>query len=615
MVMSKKTQYLHNQANRIRVESLKMTAEADSGHPTTAMSSAEILSVLYFDQMVYDPEHSNSLEGDDFVLSKGHGAPGLYAAMRLAGILKEDPITLREATSPVEGHPVPRIPGVRVATGSLGQGLSAGLGLAQAMKLDGIERHVYVLLGDGEMAEGNVWEAINLAPHMELGNVVAIVDVNRLAQSDATVYGWDTEAYHKRIESFGWHVQTVDGHDPEELIEAFEQARADKRPSCVVAKTVKGKGASFLENEDGRHGKAIGGEELEKALSEIEPRIKEVDHEPQNQAQLRAMPEPNDAAVQIETEYNRGESVATRTAYGKALAKIGKEQSDVVVLDGDVKGSSRTKFFFSDFPDRSIEGYIAEQNIVAMAAGLAARGKRPHLATFAAFLTRAHDQIRMAAYSRSRINIAGSHSGVSIGEDGPSQMGLEDLAMMRSVFGSVVLSPSDAVSAEKLTGIANGHPGISYVRTIRAKTPVLYDNNLGFSIGGAKVLRSNRDDRVMIVATGFPVHQALEAAEKLEAEGINVGVMDVYSLKPLDRHSLRQAASTVPAFLTVEDHYPEGGLGEAVASVVAGSVPVHSIAVTKMPHSGSMQALIHEQQLDAAGIMARCKEIVESLTG
>jgi transketolase len=404
----------------------------------------------------------------------------------------------------------------------------------------------------------------------------------------------------------------VDGHDAQALVEAFEKARDDERPSCVVAKTVKGKGASFLENEDGRHGKAVSEKELEKALAEIEPRIEEVDYKPNNQVELAAMPQPQDSAVEIETEYERGDSVATRTAYGQALAKIGKERSDVVVLDGDVKGSSRTKFFFSDYPERSVEGYIAEQNIVAMAAGLAARGKRPHLATFAAFLTRAHDQIRMASYSRSRINIAGSHSGVSIGEDGPSQMGLEDLAMMRSVFGSVVLSPSDAVSAEKLTGLANGHAGISYVRTIRGKTPVLYDNNLDFSIGGAKVLRSKPDDKVMIVATGFPVHQALEAAEKLEADGINVGVMDVYSLKPLDEDTLRRAADTVPAFLTVEDHYPEGGLGEAVARVVAGQVPVHSIAVTKMPHSGSMPALIHEQQLDAEGIEARCKEIINS---
>ncbi|MFW6212307.1 MAG: transketolase, partial [Spirochaetota bacterium] len=543
---------------------------------------------------------------------KGHGAPGLYAAMHMAGILKEDPMTLRLAESPVEGHPVPRVPGVRVATGSLGQGLSAGLGLAHAMKLDEIERTVYVLLGDGEMAEGNVWEAINLAPHMNLGNVVAIVDVNRLAQSDATVYGWDTDAYHKRVESFGWHVQTVDGHDPEALIEAFENARADERPSCIVAKTVKGKGASFLENEDGRHGKAVGGEELEKALSEITPLIKEVDYEPSNQLELECMPEPVDAAVQIETEYERGEQVATRTAYGKALAKIGKQQPNVVALDGDVKGSSRTKFFFSDFPERSVEGYIAEQNIVAMAAGLSARGKRPHLATFAAFLTRAHDQIRMASYSRSRINIAGSHSGVSIGEDGPSQMGLEDLAMMRSVYGSVVLSPSDAVSAEKLTGLANGHSGISYVRTIRVKTPVLYDNNRDFSIGGSMMITSNPDDKLMIVATGFPVHQALEAAEKLKGEGVHVGVMDVYSIKPLDRRSLRRAADTVPAFLTVEDHYPEGGLGEAVSGVVSGLVPVHSIAVTKMPHSGATKTLIAEQQLDTDGIVARCKEIIGS---
>ncbi|MFW5717011.1 MAG: transketolase [Spirochaetota bacterium] len=615
--MDTRHEYLKDKAERIRLLSLEMTTRAGSGHPTTAMSSAEILSVLYFDQMRYDPHHPESLEGDDFVISKGHGAPGLYATMHEAGILEDvDVMTLREAASPVEGHPVPRLPGIRVATGSLGQGLSVGLGLAHAMKLDGYDNgRVFVLLGDGEMAEGNVWEAINLAPHMKLGNVIAIVDVNRLGQANPTVYEWDIDAYSNRIAAFDWHVQSVDGHSTEELASALEAARDDSRPSMILARTVKGKGVDFLENSEDRHGKAVSDEELEKARAQIEPRLKEVDYTPPNRVSLSPMPSFPEAVVDVEVDpgFKKDTMVATRTAYGTALAKIGAKDSRIVVIDGDVKGSSRTKFFFSEVPDRAIEGYIAEQNMVGMALGLQARGFRPHVASFAAFLTRAHDQFRMASYSRARMTVAGSHTGVSIGEDGPSQMGLEDIAMMRSLFGSVVLSPSDAVSAQKLTALLNGFDGIGYIRTIRGKTPVIYDDSITFLIGGCKMLRSSPQDRCMIVATGVTVSEALEAAATLARENVSVGVIDAYSLKPLDERAMRRAASTVPMMLTVEDHYPEGGLGEAVSAAVRGAAPVYHLAVTQMPHSGPSSALMAEQGIDAGGIVRRVKDLMRSV--
>ncbi|MFP4535857.1 MAG: transketolase [Spirochaetaceae bacterium] len=610
MIAEDKRAYLEDIANRIRVSALEMTTKAGSGHPTTGMSEAEILSVLYFHHMLYDPVNPNSLQGDDFVLSKGHGAPGLYAAMDLAGMLQgENVMGLREFDSALEGHPVPRLPGVRVGTGSLGQGLSAGLGLATAMKLDGIDRHAYVLLGDGEMAEGNVWEAINIAPHLGLDNIIGIIDVNRLGQSQATMYGWDTDAYRSKIEAFGWYPQVVDGHSVEELSTAFQQAVHSDRPSMIIAKTVKGKGADFLENADGRHGKAVSEEELEEAKKQLRALIKDAPGEPENQRSLEPMPRTHAPQITITPEYTKGEEEATRTAYGKALAKLGEGDESLVVLDGDVKGSSRTKFFFKEFPERSIEGYIAEQNMIGMALGLQARGKRPHTATFAAFLTRAHDQIRMASYSDANLTIAGSHTGVSIGEDGPSQMGLEDNAMMRALFNSAVVSPADAVSAEKLLPKLHRREGISYMRTIRGKTPVLYENGEEFDLGGSKLHGSTTGISGAIVAAGITVTAALEAQKSLAAEGIEVAVIDAYSIKPIDAKRIRTIAENARFLLAVEDHYPEGGLGEAVAAAAEGAAAVYIQGVTKKPHSGPPGALLEEQGLDAGSIAERVKEL------
>jgi transketolase len=611
--MEQRIEYLKDKAERIRLKSLEMTSQAGSGHPTTAMSSAEILSVLYFDQMVYDPQNPNSLEGDDFVMSKGHGAPGLYAAMDEAGMLKnEDIMRLRTFDSILEGHPVPRLPGVRLATGSLGQGLSGGLGLSMAMKMDSIGRYAYVLIGDGEMAEGNVWEALLLGSALKLNNVIGIVDVNRLGQSGPTIYEWNIEEYHRKIEAFGWHTQAVDGHSIQELIDALESAKSDPRPSMIVAKTVKGKGLDFLENEDGRHGKAISDDEMVQAREQLKGRLKSVDYIPKNQQSLTPLPGRDKIQVDVNPDYKEAGKEATRTAFGNALKQIGQQDKSVVVLDGDVKNSTRTKFSFDAFPERSIECYIAEQNMIGLAAGLQARRKKPYVATFAAFLTRAHDQLRMASYSQADLKISGSHTGVSIGEDGPSQMGLEDLAMMRSLYGSCVLSPSDPVSAEKLSAAMNNYDGISYLRTIRGKTPVLYEASEQFEIGGSKVLKKSGKETVMILATGITVSEALKAQQILEKEGIPTGVMDIYSIKPLDREGILQASGDASFILTVEDHYPEGGLGEAVANSIGRDIKVYSQAVTKLPHSGTSEELLAEQGIDAKGIAKKIRNLIES---
>ncbi len=590
-----------------------MTTAAGSGHPTSSMSEAELLSVLYFDQMTIDPNNIDAPGNDEFVISKGHGVPGLYGAFEEAGMLDgEDALQMRSFDSPLEGHPVPRIPGVKVATGSLGQGLSVGLGMAMAMKMDNVSRNVYVLLGDGEIAEGNVWEAINLAPHLGLNNIVAVLDMNRLGQSDPTMYQRDAGAYARRISGFDWKTIIVNGHDIDELREAFSQARAESGPTFIIARTIKGKGASFAEDKEGLHGKPFSEEDAERAIEEIRSHEPQNDENPDSFISLRANGSHRsggERAYRVKTEYEKGQKVATRDAYGNALRKIGEQDRNIVVLDGDVKNSTRLGEFFKAFPDRAIETYIGEQNMVGMALGLAARGKHAHAGTFSAFLTRAHDQIRMASHSRAELHLSGSHTGVSIGQDGPSQMGLEDIAMMRAVFDSIVVSPSDAVSAEKLTAAVSARDRITYVRTIRGKTPVLYDNNDEFEIGGSRLLRSSENDVGAIIATGVTVPEALEASEILAKEGIPVKVVDCYSLKPVDRESLQRVADGSKFILTAEDHYPEGGLGDAVCSAIRFSGRMSRAAVTRRPHSGSPEKLLAEQQLDAQGLASRVREL------
>ena len=613
--MSASTALLQYRAEMLRIHSLNMTTAAASGHPTTCLSAAEIMSVLFFDEMRYDPQRPDSPENDEFVLSKGHGAPVLYAAYAEAGTIPVAELDqLRGFDSRLEGHPIPgKAPGVRVATGSLGQGLAAGIGMALAIRHDGSDRRVYVLLGDGEMAEGSVWEAMNLAPHLGVSSLCAVLDMNRLGQSDPTLIEWDGASYAAKAAAFGWDVQQCDGHDIVALQQAFATARDSDRPSFIVARTVKGKGVSFLEDNEAMHGKAVPAEQLAAAVAEVQARAQATGHSPAPAANgARSVAAgggaPGVEPLSITTSYAKGEKIATRKAYGAALTKLGAQDPAMFVLDADVKNSTFTDAFFAAFPERSVECFIAEQNMIGIATGLQARGKRTFAATFAAFLSRAYDHIRMAAYSRANLKLAGSHTGVSIGEDGPSQMGLEDVAMLRAVLGSVVLCPADGVAAEKLTCLSANYDGISYVRTARPDTAVIYANDEEFPLGGSKVLRQSAADRVTLVGAGVTLHEALAAADLLAGAGIAARVIDCYSIKPLDVATVRRAAQETEAIVTAEDHYPEGGLGEALAAAVAGSgTPVQVLAVTRVPHSGTGAELLAEQGLDASGIAAAAK--------
>jgi transketolase len=603
---------LQTTARKLRIHSLRSTAEAGSGHPTSCLSAADLVSAIFFHAMRFDPADPAQPGNDRFVLSKGHAAPVLYAALAEAGALPVEQLnTLRKFTSDLEGHPTPRLPWVGAATGSLGQGLSVGVGMALNGKyLDHLNYRVYVLLGDGEIAEGGVWEAAAMASHYRLDNLIGIIDVNGLGQSQRTMYDHDATIYQARFAAFGWHTRVIDGHDLEEILAALDEAQTVKeQPIMIVAKTLKGKGVSFLEDRDGWHGKPLKkGEELEKALQELPLNG--------NSGPLRVtrpsvvvLPSHSlSDAVFPTPSYQLGEKVATRAAYGTALAKLGTVNPLVVALDGDTKNSTFAEKFMAAHPQRYFESYIAEQNMVGAAVGLAACGKIPFVSTFAVFLTRAFDHIRMAAISGASVKYAGSHCGVSIGEDGPSQMGLEDLAMMRAVPHSTVLYPSDAVSAERLVVAAAVLKGTTYIRTSRPATPVIYPNTEEFPIGGSKVLRASESDRLTVVAAGVTLHEALAAYETLKAAGIHVRVIDAYSVKPIDAQGILQAAvQTRNTVLVVEDHYYDGGLGDAVLNAVAAhGVRVYKMAVTDVPRSGKPEEL-----LDAYGISAR--RIVEQV--
>ncbi|MBI1930045.1 transketolase [Candidatus Poribacteria bacterium] len=605
---------LKQKANNLRIHSIVSTSEAGSGHPTTCMSSAELVSALFFYAMRYDAKNLHHPNNDRFILSKGHAAPILYAAWAEAGIISaDDLLTLRRIDSDLEGHPTPRLKWVDVATGSLGQGLSIGVGMALNGKyLDQSDYRVYVLLGDGETAEGGVWEAAALASHYKLNNLIGIVDVNSLGQSQRTMYGTDIDSYCRRFEAFGWNTIGIDGHNFNDILSALDKAKATGgRPTMIVARTLKGKGVSSLEDKDGWHGKPIPkGEQLDAALKELGPLS------PNGNFQIEIPPPPRPVAqLKIREiaspDYQIGEEVATRSGYGAGLAKLGDVNPFVVALDGDVKNSTYAEQFMAKHGARYFEMFIAEQNLVGAGVGLSKCGKIPFVSTFAAFLARAYDHIRMSAISRANIKYAGSHCGVSIGEDGPSQMGLEDVAMFRAIPESVVLYPSDAVAAERLVAAAAAHEGIVYIRTSRPKTPVLYSNDERFPIGGSKVVRSSDSDRLTVIAAGVTLHEALKAYTQLKSEGISIRVIDLYSVKPVDTETLlRAAAATHNTLLTVEDHYPEGGLGEAVLEAVASKgIKVHKLAVNGLPRSGKPDELIKAYGISAACIVRKVKEL------
>jgi transketolase len=604
------TAALKKMAQKLRRHSLEMTTEAGSGHPTTCMSCADIVSVLFFDEMHWDTRDPSGGNADVFVLSKGHAAPILWAVLKEAGAIDDDLLTLREYTSRLEGHPTPRVPWVRVATGSLGQGLCAAAGMAWARKRDGSKGRVYALLGDGEAAEGSVWEAAQFASYYELDNLVAIVDVNRLGQSGPTMYGHDTDVYQARFEAAGFEALSLDGHDVAAVRDAFSRARATSaKPFALIAKTLKGKGVSFLEDKDGWHGKPVKkGEELQKAVAELGDTNVTLKVEPRHYAgpTLLLPVEPT-----LVPAYTLGQEVATREAYGTALAALAKKCPQVVAIDGDTKNSTFSERAKDAAPERFAEGYIAEQNIVGAALGMASEGKIPFASTFACFMTRAYDFIRMAAYSRPpHLVLCGSHSGVSIGEDGPSQMALEDLAMMRAITGATILYPSDAVSAERIVETAARTPGIVYIRTSRPKTKVLYPNEERFPVGGSKTLRSSASDAATVVAAGVTVHEALAAHEELAKEGVALRVIDLYSVKPIDEAALLKAAAETKGIVSVEDHSVCGGIGEAVAAAVSGRARVIVLGVHEIPRSGKPGELMKAHGLDKEAIVAAVKRLL-----
>ncbi|MBI2484035.1 transketolase [Candidatus Uhrbacteria bacterium] len=599
-------------AKLVRYFILRSTTKAGSGHPSTSLSATDLMVGLLFGGIfradLDNPQHPAN---DRLIFSKGHASPLLYALYAAAGKVSEEELdTLRVFGSPLEGHPTLAFPYTEAPTGSLGQGLSIGVGMAMNAKfVDHLPYRTYVLLGDSEMSEGSVWEAMQLAAHYGLDNLVGILDVNRLGQRGQTMYGHDLKAYEERVSAFGWDTFVINGHDLDAICKGYEYARTVQgKPVMIIAKTLKGKGVPAIEDKDGWHGKAIPHEDYEKAvvgLGEIDRSMHGMVAKPDRQ-ELRiestSVPTPF-------CEYTK--PVATRLAYGNALARLYPKYSDIVVLDAEVSNSTYAEIFAKKFPDRFFEMYIMEQNMVGVALGFSRRGKIPFVSTFAAFFSRAYDQIRMGQYSDANIKFVGSHAGVSIGEDGASQMGLEDLSLFRTLSGSVVLYPSDAYAAEALAEEAAKYRGIVYIRTTRMATPLLYRPDEQFPIGGSKVLRSSANDTATVIGAGVTLYEALAAYEALHDDGIAIRVVDLYSVKPLDLETLRQCASETRAIITVEDHYPEGGIGEAVSAALSDqSTPVYSLAVRKMPRSGKPDELLAYEQINKDAIVKKVKELL-----
>lgn len=620
---SKEFGHLQNLCKLIRYDIITSTTTAGAGHPSSSLSATELMATLFFGGFLrYDVKNPRNPANDHVLFSKGHASPLLYALYHAAGVISYDELlTMRKFDSVLEGHPTPRFPHVEVTTGSLGQGLSVGVGMAMGIqlkiknskfKIKSIPK-TYVLLGDSEMAEGQVWEALEIASYYKLNNLIAILDVNRLGQRGATMLEWDIKTYEKRISSFGWKTITIaDGHNIQDIEKAYKLALKIKdKPVMIIAKTIKGKGISFMENKDGWHGKPVPKDKLEEALKEIG----KIDPEWKGTIQKPDVQIPHDTFQKNSPPQNQdihfSQPTATREAYGNALVALGKTHPNLVVLDAETSNSTFAEYFKKSFPERFFEMFIAEQNMVSTALGLSKQGYAPFVSSFAAFFSRAFDQIRMAQYSKPNLKIIGSHVGVSIGSDGPSQMGLEDIAMMRSVLNSVVLYPSDAVSAYKLTEALYHHEGISYLRTTREKTPILYDAKEQFSIGGSKIVRQGKKDTIAIITAGITVHEALKACEELKKQNISVTVVDLYSIKPIDEKTLNELAKTIKHYIVVEDHYPYGGIGEAVKSVLSCSdVSIHHLAVTKIPRSGSPDELLKYEEIDKEAIISIVHKII-----
>ncbi len=614
-------EYIEHKAYALRCWSVKLPAQAGSGHTTSCLSAADIVAVLFFYAMRYDPYRYNNPDNDRFILSKGHAAPLLYAAWCELGLVSdEEMLTYRKFGSPLEGHPTRHFKYAETATGSLGIGLSVGVGQALCAKLDKRNFRTYVLMGDSESSEGSVWEAVQLAEHYKLDHLIAFVDVNNLGQSTETMLDYKIKQYVERFSSFGWQVFDVDGHDVKSLMEVIDRAhQVVGKPVMIIAKTVKGYGLDFAAGLQGFHGKAFTAEKEKEALENLKKNFPkaaqykaEFDWTPQ-------LPQPDALAysgattivIMEKPKYKKGDMVATRKAYGTALALLGDICDAVVSLDAEVKNSTYAEIFESIHPERFFQCFVAEQNMVGMGVGFDCRGRIPFVSTFSSFFSRAHDQIRMAAIGNAALRLVGSHCGVSIGQDGPSQMGLEDIAIMRCLPESIVLYPSDAVSTHKLVEqMARYSDGISYLRTTRMETPVLYDNDEQFPVGGCKVLRKSEKDVACIVGAGVTLHEALKAYDILAKKNVFLSVIDLYSIKPLDAATLISVArASGNIIITVEDHYPEGGIGEAVISAVRNeNITVHALAVNHLPRSGSPEELLAFEGIDAVAIVKAVKQ-------
>jgi transketolase len=604
---------LRELGQQFRVDSVRCAAAAKSGHPTSGMSAADLMAVLVANHYRYDFDKPKRAENDRLIFSKGHASTLLYAIFRAAGaITDEELLQYRRFGSMLEGHPTPLIPWVDVATGSLGQGLPIGVGMAiAAKKLDRLPSRVWVLCGDSEMAEGSMWEAFEHAAHYELDNLTAILDVNRLGQRGETMVGWDLDVYRDRAHAFGWETIEVDGHDVEAIDRAYtEAAGTTGKPTVVIARTIKGKGVKAVENQPGWHGKAL--DDPDAAIEELGGlRNIHVDVAKPDTAEAHTFP-----SGELELpRYDVGEEIATRKAYGDALAALGTARGDVVAVDGEVSNSTFAEIFAKAHPERYFEMYIAEQQMLSAAVGLQARGWNAFASTFAAFFSRAYDFIRMAAISRANLRLAGSHAGVSIGEDGPSQMALEDIASLRAIHSSTVLHPCDANQTAKLVAEMADTEGIVFLRTLRPNTPVIYDADEEFRVGGSRVLRSSDEDDLTIVGAGITVHEALKAADILGEEEISARVIDLYSIKPIDAETLQTAAEATGRIITVEDHFPEGGVGDAVLAALAENgdhARVMKLAVTEMPRSGKADELLNAYGIDAEHIVVAARQLVSA---
>lgn len=600
---------LQDIASLLRRDSLIETSSAGSGHPTSCLSIAEIMSCLFFSEMSFDHKNPNNPDNDEFVLSKGHASAILYSALSRAGCISNRLSDYRKLNSELEGHPTPELRWVKLATGSLGQGLSSGTGFALASKIQKRKFRTYVLLGDSELAEGSNYEAFQLASHYKLDNLVAIIDLNRLGQRGETMLGHDTKLLAIRLASFGWDAIVIDGHNIPQILGALSKAKKSKKPVAIIAKTFKGQGVSFLKDKSGWHGKALSETELKKALKEIpEPKMPIFEITNPEKADFKE----EKSKILEQNKYRLGQEIATREAYGKALSNLAKSNPHIIALDAEVSNSTFSELVKKSSEKQFIECFVAEQNMIGMALGLSKKGFNVFASSFAAFLSRAHDQLRMASVSKANLTVCGSHCGVSIGEDGASQMGLDDLAMFRTIPNSIVFYPSDAVSTEKLTALASNLEGIKYLRTTRPKTPVIYDNKEDFKVGEFKVVRESDKSKVILIGAGITLQESLKAHEELKKVKIETSVLDLYCIKPINSKKLiefvRQHGSKV---IVTEDHYYEGGLGEAVINSLKNSnITIKHLAVSRVPHSGKKDELLDRYGINAKAIVSEVKKLI-----